>query len=88
MDMIFVKGRRRNLISVGWQDHMLQVEFQGGRRYQHGGVPREVKDKLLRSPYPDKLFQQIVRGKYVSERVYMPPVAKPMPEIDYGELPF
>lgn len=89
MDMIFVKGRRKNLVSVGWENHVLQCEFLGGRRYQFGGVPEEVKDKLLRSPYPDHLFNQIVRGKYVSERLgYLPPVAKPFPEIDLDLLPF
>lgn len=88
MDMMFVKGRRKNLVSVGWQDHVLQIEFSGGRRYQYGGVPVEVKDKLLRSPYPDNLFRQIVYGKYVSKRVDTPPVAKPLPEVDMSDLPF
>lgn len=89
MDMLYVKGRRQNLVSVGWENFILQVEFRGGRRYQFGGVPQEVKDKLLRSPYPDHLFQQIVRGKYVSERVDTPP-AKPAPQcaVDYENLPF
>lgn len=89
MDMLYVKGRRINIVSVGWQDHILQVEFHGGRRYQFGGVPKEVKDKLLRSPYPDNLFRQIVKGKYVSERVDTPP-SKPVPpsSFDFDELPF
>lgn len=85
MDMIYVKGARKNLVSVGWEDHTLQVEFRGGRRYRFGGVPSEVKDKLLRSPYPDHLFQQIVRGKYVSERVDAPAFAKPD---RFDDLPF
>jgi KTSC domain len=88
VDMYYVRGRRANLVSVGWQDHVLQVEFKDGRRYQFGGVPVEVKDKLLRVPYPDKLFQQLVKGKFVSKRVDTPPVAKPLPEIEYGDLPF
>lgn len=86
--MIFVRGRRANLVSVGWQDHVLQCEFKGGRRYQFGGVPVEVFDKLLRSPYPDNLFRHIVKGKYVSKRVDTPPVAKPLPEFDMQDLPF
>lgn len=89
MDMRYVRGRRANLVSVGWQDYVLQVEFKGSRRYQYGGVPKEVHDKLLRSPYPDNLFRQIVMGKYVSQRVDdLPPVAKPEPEVDMSELPF
>ena len=88
MNMYFVKGRRANLVSIGWQDHVLQVEFKDGRRYQFGGVPLEVKEKLLRVPYPDNLFGQIVRGKYVSKRVDTPPIAKPLPEVDMSDLPF
>lgn len=97
--MKFVKGRRTNLVSVGWQDHVLQVEFRSGQRFQYGGVPKEVCDKLLRVPYPDKLFSQIVRAKYVSERIDphvlpkhgqrdTPPVAKPQPDFDMQDLPF
>lgn len=89
MNMFFVKGRRKNLVSVGWENFILQCEFHGGRRYQFGGVPEEVKDKLLRSPYPDHLFNQIVRGKYVSERIDTPP-SKPVTPypIDYENVPF
>lgn len=89
MDMLYVKGARKNLVSVGWENGTLQCEFKGGRRYHFGGVPQEVKDKLLRSPYPDHLFQQIVRGKYVSKRVDTPP-SKPITPypIDYDTLPF
>lgn len=99
--MYFVKGGRRNLVSVGWQDHVLQVEFKDGRRYQFGGVPLEVKEKLLRVPYPDKLFHQLVKGKYVSKSVSpldfvqsagrgkrLPPLAKPLPDFDMDKLPF
>ena len=91
MDMLFVKGRRRNLVSVGWQDHVLQCEFYrkgGNSRYQYGGVPKEVFEKLLRVPFPDNLLRQLVIGKFVCKRVDTPPVAKPQPEVDYGELPF
>jgi hypothetical protein len=85
--MIYVKGRRNNLVSVGWENHTLQVEFKGGRRYVFGGVPAEVKDKLLRSPYPDSLFQKIVRGKYVSERACVQSQPVPPPAMD-DLLPF
>lgn len=87
MDMIYVRGRRANLVSVGWENFILQCEFKGGRRYQFGGVPSEVKDKLLRSPYPDNLFNQIVKGKYVSERVEAGPY-KPTRKYDMDSLPF
>jgi hypothetical protein len=72
---------------VGWLDHVLQVEFRSGQRFQYGGVSKEVCEKLLRVPYPDKLFSQIVRGKYVSKRVDEMPRAK-QPAIDMDSLPF
>lgn len=87
MDMRFVKGRRANLQSVGWQDHILQVEFKGGRVYRFGGVERSVYETLLRVPFPDKYFSTAIRGKYVSERVDTPP-SKKLPEMDMDLLPF
>lgn len=89
MDMQFVRGRRERMVSVGWQDNVLQVEFKGGKRYTFGGVPASVKDKLLSSPYPDSLFSKIVRGKYPSERVgASEPKSVPPPSLDFGDLPF
>ena len=89
MEMTAVRGRRANLQSVGWENFFLEVEFRGGRRYRFGGVPEEVCQKLLRTPFPDALFQRIVRRKYVSERVYTPP-STPVPrgQVDYDDLPF
>lgn len=88
--MIPVKGRRKNLQSVGWDNFVLQVEFRGSRRYQFGGVPEEIKDKLLRSPFPDSLFSKIVKGKFVSARIDNLPPSKPTPppSFDFDELPF
>lgn len=89
MDMQNVRGARRNLVSVGWEHNILRVHFAHGQTYQYGGVPQDVRDKLLRVPYPDKLFSQLVRGKYVSERVDTPP-SKPITPypIDWPNLPF
>lgn len=86
--MRFVKGGRRNLVSVGWENYILQVEFKDGKRYQYGGVPKEVHDKLLRVPYPDNLLRQLVIGKFVCKRVDTLPVAKPQPRFDMDTLPF
>lgn len=91
MDMKFVRGRRERMVSVGWQDNVLQVEWKGGKRYTFGGVPESVKDKLLSSPYPDSLFSKIVRGKYVSDQVAgQDPNPKPVPPptFDFDDLPF
>jgi hypothetical protein len=88
MDMKFVKGRRERMVSVGWQDFVLEVLYKSGARYQFGGVPKDVCDKLLRVPFPDSLFQKIVRGKYVGKRIDTSPAAKQQPQIEYGNLPF
>lgn len=90
MNLTPVKGRKKNLMALGWEMHVLEVEFRGGRRYQFGGVPEEVKAKLLRSPFPDHLFQQIVRGKYVSARIdNLPPSKRVEPFLfDPDTLPF
>ena len=86
MDMRFVRGRRERMVSVGWESNILVVEFKGNKRYQYGGVPEEVAEKLLRSPYPDHLFNQIVKGKYVGERIgapYSGPKPQPEPTFDF-----
>jgi hypothetical protein len=79
MNMKFVRGRRERMVSVGWESHVMVIQFKNGR-YQYGGVPQEVADKLTRTIYPDHLFNQIVRGKYVSERLDAPSRPKPQPE--------
>lgn len=86
MKMKFVRGRRERMVSVGWQDHIMLIEFKGGKRYQYGGVPEEVAEKLLSVPFPDHLFNQIVRGKYVSEQVAGAPAkpkTQPQPTFDF-----
>lgn len=91
MDMKFVRGRRERMVSVGWQDNVMVIEFKGGKRYAYGGVPKEVADKLLRVPFPDSLFSKIVKGKYVGQKVDDVPAAKPQPEPELSfddPLPF
>ena len=68
-DMSAAKGV--NLIACGWRDGVLRCIFatkNGNSVYMFGDaanpVPKETSEKLLKSPYPDKLFAQIVKGKY------------------------
>lgn len=70
-DMKATSGK--NLIGVGWKNGSLRCAFKakGGERIYRSttsDVPQEVYLKLLRSPYPDHLFTQIVKGKYGLER--------------------
>jgi hypothetical protein len=59
-----------NVIGVGWTDGLLRCMFAPSKEGQkpkywiYFDVPAEVRDKLVRSPYPDKLFSQIVKGKF------------------------
>jgi hypothetical protein len=53
--MSAVKGL--NLVGVGWRDGILRCAFagkyNGAKFYQFAGVPEEIKDDLLRNPYPE-----------------------------------
>lgn len=67
--MFAAKGT--NLIGVGWFDGTMRCAFAGKDGATFGrfaGVPEEAALKLIRSPYPDKLFSQIIKGKYQYER--------------------
>lgn len=62
----------RNLTAVGWRNGILRCVFERERNnisiYAYGDkenpVPKEEYLKLLKSPFPDKLFTQIVKSKY------------------------
>ena len=62
--------RAKNLDRIGFNAGYLFVIFRGQPAHYLFGpaIPRENFDKLLRSPYPDKLFSQIIRGKYQCKR--------------------
>jgi|GEM_PF-2440437 len=58
----------KNLIGVGWKSGQLAVVFaseDGARRYEsvRHDIPKEIAQKLLNSPYPDALYQKIVKKK-------------------------
>ena len=62
--------RAKNLDRIGFNAGYLFVIFRGRLEHYLFGpaIPRESFDKLLRSIYPDKLFSQIIRGKYQCKR--------------------
>jgi len=63
-DMQVVR-KGRNIHRIGWNGGYLLVEFRGNtQQWLYGpNLPREEYDKLLRVPYPDKLFQTNVKSK-------------------------
>jgi hypothetical protein len=63
-----------NLIGCGWKSGQLAVIFSskdGPRRYESVSheVDISVANKLVNSPFPDKLYSQIVKGHIQMERV-------------------
>jgi hypothetical protein len=66
--------RGKNLIGAGWRSGQLAVIFaskEGPRRYESVklDVPREVCDKLVNNPFPDRLYSLIVKDKIQMQRV-------------------
>lgn len=62
--------RGHNLIAVGWDDRGLTAQFSSGAKWLYYGVPEETKIKLLKVPFPDKLFVQLVKSKgFKSEKI-------------------
>jgi hypothetical protein len=63
-----------NVIGAGWRQGKLAVVFaakEGHRRYESvDEVPKEVCEKLVNNPFPDRLYASIVKGKYRMERVF------------------
>lgn len=63
--------RGKNLHRIGWRDGYLTVKFRGREAvYIFGpGVPRKRAEQLLRVPYPDKLFTQVIKDKFPCRKV-------------------
>jgi len=59
------------LLGVGWRSGQLACVFvskDGGVRYESESheIPYATAEKLVRSPFPDKLYQQIVKNKGIT----------------------
>ena len=52
--------RGKNLSVIGWAEGYLLVRFKGrGTLYVYGpNIPEDTVGRLLKVPYPDKLFTQ------------------------------
>ena len=87
MDMKSVRNRGL-IVSVGWENHVLQCEFADGHREQFGGVPRKIYDRLMKTDVPAYTFSWFVRGKFVSQEVDPPAAKTPLSSFDLDRLPF
>jgi hypothetical protein len=70
-DPIHVVTRGKNLHRIAWTDGYMLVQFRGREdRYIFGPeIPASELDKILRNPYPDKIFTQCIRNKYRAHKV-------------------
>lgn len=63
---MFHLPKARNLRDVGWADGYMLVRFRSKPTLWIYGpdIPAEELPKLLRVPYPDKLFTQNIKNKF------------------------
>jgi hypothetical protein len=63
--------KARNLDRIDWIDGYLLVWFKSSPALWVYGpaIPEVEKDKLLRVPYPDKLFSTNIKAKYRAFKV-------------------
>lgn len=62
MERIRVKSS--NLRSFGYQDGVLEVEFNNGRVYRYSGVPEGVVRRMLSAPSVGEYFAKHIREEY------------------------
>ena len=67
--MIRVPVTSSNLVSLGWEEGVLEVEFRRGIVYRYEGVPEEVYRKLLFAESPGKEFESEVKRQFDGVRV-------------------
>lgn len=63
--------RAKNLGRIGWADGYMPVRFRGKPTIWIYGpdIPEAERDKILRVPFPDKLFSTNIRAKYRCHKV-------------------
>ena len=54
----------RSIISAGWEDGTLEIEFNNGKVYQAFDVPQEVYTALIYSPSPGRYFNAMIEPNY------------------------
>lgn len=61
------RTRGHNLLYIGWDNGNLHCTFATSRGI-FKNVPEAEFDKLRKVPFPDKLFTQVIKGKYEWEK--------------------
>ena len=62
MTMISVNSTA--IAAVGYDGYTLTVEFNGGRAYDHPGVPEWVYHEFMSAPSMGAYYNRHIRGKY------------------------
>jgi len=62
MDREFVSSS--NLVSVGWENQTLEIEFKSGAVYVYHGVPEELYQELMASPSKGSFFAANIKKTY------------------------
>jgi hypothetical protein len=84
MLMQLVKGRRSNVVSVGWENGILHVNLRSGLRIFED-VPKIIKYKLVGTPYPDLTWPQMIKKYHLYDHEITP---QAKPDIDFTSIPF
>ncbi len=59
------RAKGRNLVLIGWLDGSMYATFASGPRlYKYPHAPEEELAKILRNPFPDKIFHSNIKSKY------------------------
>lgn len=57
-----------NVISVGWADDVLEVEFKGGV-YHYAGVPKATYDELMKAESVGRYINAFIKPRYEATKV-------------------
>ena len=58
-----------NMMSIGWDNGILEIEFKGNKVYQYFGVPKEVYTSMMLAESAGKFFHANIKGKYSYDSV-------------------
>ena len=63
--------KAKNLDLIGWTGGYMLVQIKGRpQQYVFGpNIPEAEEDKIIKNPYPDRLFQVNVRNKFKCHKI-------------------
>ena len=63
--------KARNLDLIGWSEGYVLVQFKGrSQQWIYGpAIPEDEVAKVLRVPYPDKIFTLCIKNKFKCHKI-------------------